>query len=166
MLGRVSLEVDIIQRGDLWRIGNGEKINIWQQHWLPRKHPTQLLNCPLESFEDHIVATLFDPITRRWNEELVDGLFVTEDADLIKKIPLRHNAAEDFYIGLILHLEIIHVSSGIDFLKRRRSWNQICKHHQSVRSGCGRKYGRCEPFQRLKIFFGGLAVMLCQPNKH
>ena len=95
MLGRVSLEVDIIQRGDLWRIGNGEKINIWQQHWLPRKHPTQLLNCHLESFEDHTVATLFDPITRRWNEELVDGLFVTEDADLIKKIPLSRNAAED-----------------------------------------------------------------------
>ena len=29
------------------------------------------------------------------SEELVDGLFVTEDADLIKKIPLSRNAAED-----------------------------------------------------------------------
>ena len=86
---------DIIQRRALWWIGNRGKINIWQQHWLPRKHPTQLLNCPLESFEDHTVATLFDPITRRWNEELVDGLFVTEDDDLIKKIPLSRNAIED-----------------------------------------------------------------------
>ena len=86
---------DIIQRGALWRIGNGEKINIWQQCWLPRKHLTQLPISSLESFEDHIVATLFDPITLRWNEELVDGLFVTEDADLIKKIPLNRNAVED-----------------------------------------------------------------------
>ena len=86
---------DIIQRGASWRIGSGEKINIWQQCWLPRKHPRQLPTCPLESFENHTVATLFDPIIRRWNEELVDGLFVTEDADLIKKIPLSRNAAKD-----------------------------------------------------------------------
>ena len=56
---------DIIQRGTVWRIGNGEKISIWQQRWLPRKHPTQLLNCPLENFEDHTVATLFDPIIKK-----------------------------------------------------------------------------------------------------
>ena len=31
---------DIIQRGTLWRIESGEKINIWQQRWLLRKHPT------------------------------------------------------------------------------------------------------------------------------
>ena len=86
---------DIIQRGASWRIGSGEKINIWQQCWLPRKHPRQLPTCPLESFENHTIATLFDPIIRRWNEELVDGLFVTEDADLIKKIPLSRNAAKD-----------------------------------------------------------------------
>ena len=31
---------DIIQRGEIWRVGNGEKINIWLQCWLPRKHQT------------------------------------------------------------------------------------------------------------------------------
>ena len=153
---------DIIQRGALWRIGNGEKINIS----LPRKHPTQLLHCPLESFEDHTVATLFDPITRRRNEELVDGLFVTEDADLIKKIPLSRNVAEDTLYWPFTPSGNYSLSPGINFSKRRRSWNQISKHHQSVRSGCGRKYGRCEPLQRLKIFFGGLAIMLCQQNRH
>ena len=48
---------DIIQRRALWRIGNGERINIWQQRWLPRKHLTQLPTYPLESFENHTVAT-------------------------------------------------------------------------------------------------------------
>ena len=111
---------DIIQRGALWRIGNGEKINIWQQHWLPRKHPTQLRIYriyPLENFEDHTVATLFDPITRRWNEELVDGLFVTEAADLIKKIPLSRNAAEDTLYWSYSLTGNYSCKSGYRFLK-------------------------------------------------
>ena len=30
---------DIIKMGAISRIGSGEKINIWQQRWLPRKYP-------------------------------------------------------------------------------------------------------------------------------
>ena len=98
---------DIIQRGAIWRIGSGEKIraiwrigsgekiNIWQQRWLPRKHPSWLLNCPLQSFENHSVDSLIDPVTRSWNEELVDGLFGVEDAEMIKRIPLSRSVAED-----------------------------------------------------------------------
>ena len=79
---------DIIKRGAIWRIGSGEKINIWQQRWLPRKHPPRQPMCPLESFENYTVDLLIDPNTRTWNEELIDGLFVEEDAELIKKTPL------------------------------------------------------------------------------
>ena len=39
--------------------------------------------------------TLIDSVTRRWNEELVDGLFVVNDAKLIKKIPLSQSVVED-----------------------------------------------------------------------
>ena len=56
---------DIIQRGALWKVGSGEKINIWQQRRLPRKHPTFLPTCPLESFENHTIDSLIDPSTRR-----------------------------------------------------------------------------------------------------
>lgn len=86
---------DIIQRGAICRVGSGEKINIWQQHWLPRKHPPRQPSCPIESFENHIVDSLIDPITRKWNEELIDGLFVEEDPELIKRIPLSQIAKED-----------------------------------------------------------------------
>nr|XP_023875073.1 uncharacterized protein LOC111987580 [Quercus suber] len=36
-----------------------------------------------------------DQNTRTWNEELIDGLFVEEDAELIKRIPLSRAANED-----------------------------------------------------------------------
>ena len=78
---------DIIQTGSRWRIGNGEKINIWHR-WLPRKHPPYLPICPIEDFEHNTVSYLFDQSTRQWHTDLVDGIFVEEDAELIKKIPL------------------------------------------------------------------------------
>lgn len=76
---------DIIQRGSRWRIGNGEKINIWQHWWLPRKHLPLLPICPIEDFENNIVSCLIDQNIRQWHTDLVDGLFVEEDAELIKK---------------------------------------------------------------------------------
>ena len=39
--------------------------------------------------------SLIDLNTRTWNEELIDGLFVEEDAELIKKIPLSRAATKD-----------------------------------------------------------------------
>ena len=39
--------------------------------------------------------SLIDPSTRKWNEELIDGKFVEEDTELIKKIPLSRVAMED-----------------------------------------------------------------------
>ena len=86
---------DIIQRGGIMKGWKWRKINILQQRWLPRKHPMFLPTCPLESFENHIIDSLIDPSTRRWNEEMVDGLFVEEDAKLIKKIPLSRHVTED-----------------------------------------------------------------------
>ena len=56
---------DIIQRGAIWRIGSGEKINIWQQCWLPRKHPPRQPTCPFESFENYTVDLLINPNTRK-----------------------------------------------------------------------------------------------------
>ena len=66
----------------------GKKIRIWQDHWLPRKHPFLLFECPIVDYEDSTVDVLIDPHSRQWNKELVDGLFNEEEAELIKKISL------------------------------------------------------------------------------
>ena len=73
----------------------GKKIRIWQDHWLPKKHPPHVLSYPLADFENSTVDILIDPSSRKWNVEMVDGFFNTEEADLIKKIPLSREVAED-----------------------------------------------------------------------
>ena len=61
--------------------------------------------------------TLFDPITRRWNKGLVDGLFVTEDVELIKKIPLNRNAVEDTLYWPYTSIRDYSCRSSYRFLK-------------------------------------------------
>ena len=72
-----------------------KKIRIWQDNWLPRKHPPHTLSCPLANFESATVDILIDPRSRQWNGDMVDGLFNTEEAKIIKSIPLSQEAAED-----------------------------------------------------------------------
>ena len=86
---------DVIQRGSRWRVGNGEKINIWQHRWLPRKHPPQLPTCPIDDFEHSLVSCLIDPNTRQWQTDIVDGLFMEANVEIIKKIPLSQLAIDD-----------------------------------------------------------------------
>ena len=149
MLGRVSLEDETsFKGGALWRVGSGEKINIWQQCWLRRKHQTYLPTCPLESFENHTIDLLIDPSTRRWNEEMVDGLFVEEDAKLIKKIPLSRHVTKDTLYWPYSTSGTYSCKSGYRFLKEEEELQLNSKLLQFVISGFGRKYGRCKLHQR------------------
>lgn len=57
-------------RGHIWRVGSGEKINICEDHWVPGSPSRKI-----EASKGHVllqnVDELIDPITRRWDEELI-----------------------------------------------------------------------------------------------
>ena len=82
---------DIIQTGARWRVGRRENIHIWQHRWLPRKHPPQFPICPIDDFANSTVDCLIDQTMRQWRANLVDGLFVAKDIEIIKAIPLNRN---------------------------------------------------------------------------
>ena len=86
---------DVIKHGACWRIGNGQKVQIWQHTWLPIKHPTYVSSPILEGWEEATVEVLINEDTRTWNEDVIDGLFVPEEAELIKKISLSRHPTED-----------------------------------------------------------------------
>ena len=85
-------ERDVILSGARWRVGNEQKIKIWQSKWLPKMCTTPLLESPIKDFANSIVDSLIDPIKRESISELVDGLFVPKVAESIKKIPLSRVA--------------------------------------------------------------------------
>lgn len=41
---------------------------------------------------------MIDGSTKQWNEELIDGIFASDEAAIIKKIPLGRIASEDVLI--------------------------------------------------------------------
>ena len=107
----------VLQRGARWRVGNGDSIKIWQHSWLPRKHPPQLLSYPSSFMENAKVAMLIDGSTRQWNEELIGGIFASDEVAIIKNIPLGRIALEDVLIWPHSSNGRYSCKSGYRFLK-------------------------------------------------
>ncbi|XP_075656354.1 uncharacterized protein LOC142626412 [Castanea sativa] len=59
-----------------------------------------------------------DPFTRKWNEELINGLFVEEDAELIKTIPLSRTVTKDSLYWPYSTSSHYTCKSGYRFLKQ------------------------------------------------
>ena len=108
---------DVLQRGAKWHVGNGESIKIEQHSWLPKKHPPQVMSYPISSMENAKVAVLIDKSTRQWNEELIDGIFASDEAAIIKKIPLGCLATKDVLIWPYSNDGKYTCMSGYKFLK-------------------------------------------------
>ena len=86
---------DIILDGACWWVGDGRAIKIWQQWWLPIKHPSKIISPILKSKEEATVDCFINPETRTWNHEMIDWIFIPQEAKIIKKIPLSKNDVAD-----------------------------------------------------------------------
>ena len=86
---------DVIKRGACWRIGDGKKIKVWHHAWLPTKPPTRILSPVLEGWEEATIDKLINEDSRTWDEDVINGIFVPEEADLIKSISLSRYPTED-----------------------------------------------------------------------
>ena len=78
----------MLLRGCRWRVGNGRSVHIWQSIWLPRKHPTKVISPITDSMADERVEILIDEATHRWNHSVIDGVFISKEAELIKSMLL------------------------------------------------------------------------------
>jgi hypothetical protein len=66
--------LELLREGVIWRIGDGNNINIWSDPWLARDGTRRPMrpkgSCPL-----NMVSELIDESTGRWNEPLVKNTF-------------------------------------------------------------------------------------------
>ncbi|XP_057452127.1 uncharacterized protein LOC130743933 [Lotus japonicus] len=86
----------VFQRGGLWRIGNGKRINLWTDNWLPGGAPTLFRQDVVDELNIQVVSDLLEPDTSRWHSELVEHIFHPGTARRIMGVPLATQARDDF----------------------------------------------------------------------
>lgn len=80
--------VEVLKNGVIWRIGNGQSVDIWTDPWLPRG----VTRRPVSPRRHNIltrVHELIDPATEQWDVELLKQMFHEEDVRLIRSIPVH-----------------------------------------------------------------------------
>ncbi|XP_073015297.1 uncharacterized mitochondrial protein AtMg00310-like [Primulina eburnea] len=85
----------IIKRGVRWRIGKGDKINVWREPWLRDPRNFYITTPPITELHSLKVCDLFIPFTTQWDHELLDDIFGNTDVHEILNIHVHTNIGGD-----------------------------------------------------------------------
>jgi hypothetical protein len=86
--------VQCLRKGCIWRIGDGNKVNIWEDPWVPSSNTRGVVTRKGQTLLKY-VNELIDPVTGQWDEDLVRTNFWSIDVERIMRIPLS-DTMEDF----------------------------------------------------------------------
>lgn len=85
----------LIEKGIRWGVGDGSKIRIKHDNWIPG-HPPYMLRPLLPLLEGQTVDSLLTEDARSWNEQIVRSVFVEEVAEKVLQIPISRFGGDDF----------------------------------------------------------------------
>ena len=97
-------------------MGDGKKIKIWGDNWLPSKSSAKITTLILFGQENSNVEVLINPMTRRWRTDVIDHVFNVQEAETIKNIPLSSTNQTDVLVWPFTPLGNYSVKSGYRFL--------------------------------------------------
>ena len=86
---------DVIKRGSVWRIGNGQSVVVREDKWLPDKCCRTFFSPPPSLPPDLKVSALINAETASWNVNQIQTYFLPNDARLIMSIPLSPRLPPD-----------------------------------------------------------------------
>ena len=85
----------VLKEGTCWRVGNGKRIHIWEDKWLPTP-TTYRVTSPQSDFGIFLmVSSLIDEDTKWWRMDLVRSIFLPHKAASILKIPISFRLPDD-----------------------------------------------------------------------
>ena len=87
---------EVITRGSRWVIGNGRRVHIWNDRWLPVVDKYKVISPKVQIRGGvEMVLGLMDDEGRGWNAELIRTIFLPHEAEVILGIPITPMAPED-----------------------------------------------------------------------
>ena len=78
-----------------WSIGNGQKVQIWADRWLPTPHSFKVISPKPQVFEGEMVESLLDQYEGGRDKNLVRSVFIPHEAETILSIPISLSLPED-----------------------------------------------------------------------
>ncbi|KAK9999046.1 hypothetical protein SO802_018649 [Lithocarpus litseifolius] len=88
---------DVINKGAIWRVGNGELIDIWRHRWLPDLHYSKIIS-PRANTSVIRVCELFVPHTKIWDPGKLALCFLPWEAEKVSQIQVCSDGEEDVLI--------------------------------------------------------------------
>ena len=107
---------DLLLKGARWRVGCGDAISVWNDAWLPSKTHPRIESQVVSGLEELKVSALIDPTTKKWDHNMLNGLFTPLETELILSIPLCQNTVEDTVVWPFTPSRTYTVRSGTRFL--------------------------------------------------
>ena len=89
---------DVIKKGLVWRVGNGQSVCIREDKWLPNQICKSVIAPPHSLPLEAKVSLLIDPEPVTWKVDQVQQLFMLHQAKLILSIPLSARLPLDHLI--------------------------------------------------------------------
>lgn len=85
---------ETIEKGSRWIVGNGRKVDIWKDRWLPTPDSLKVISPQRQNLNLEKVAQLIDSETGTWKAGLVKETFIPHEADAILSIPISPKLPE------------------------------------------------------------------------
>ncbi|XP_062152738.1 uncharacterized mitochondrial protein AtMg00310-like [Alnus glutinosa] len=76
----------VLENGLIWRVGNGEKIRIWGDKWLPNSYDFLVHSPPNGLDNEDKVCSLIDPLTSRWKTNILGEYFDPVEVEMISRL--------------------------------------------------------------------------------
>ena len=89
---------DIIVKNSTWTIGNGKRVHIWEDRWLPTSESFIVVSSRGSHTEVEMVPSLINMERRGWNVAIVKNIFLPDEVDVILGIPISSRLPDDSLI--------------------------------------------------------------------
>jgi hypothetical protein len=89
-----------LNKGMIWRVGNGSSIRIWRDNWIPRPFGMKPIGC-VRPCRLRRVSHFIDQQSKSWDETQIRRYFHPCDVEEILKINLSPRVSKDWFHGIL-----------------------------------------------------------------
>ncbi|XP_075674992.1 uncharacterized protein LOC142644220 [Castanea sativa] len=89
---------EVIGKGMRWNIGNGKKVNIWTDKWIPNPDSFEIVSPRPPDTTNELVASLINPDIGGWDITTMKRIFLPHDIEAILSIPISPCLPKDTQI--------------------------------------------------------------------